>query len=305
MRGREVQIDNTDHEETRMKKMHILVTGAGGKTGRHVVAALIARGARVRAWVHRPEQGSFWPSDRVQWLAGDIMDPDLWDQALAGMDAIYHIPPNMFPHEEALGDLAIEAAERAGVRRFVYHSVLHPQVEAMPHHWHKMRVEERLFASELIYTVLQPTAYMQNLAANWPAIRDQGIFRQPYSPNARISLIDLTDVAEAAATVLLEPGHDYAIYELAGTRPLSQYEVAGVFSRVLGRTIRAEQLSLDEWAAQASGLSDYARDTLLKMFAYYDQHGLAGNPNVLRWLLGRLPTSLDAYLHTLLSPPLP
>ena len=276
---------------------HILLTGAAGKTASHVMLFLLARGARIRAWVRRPQQTSRLPHQRVNWIVGDLMDPDLWSRAMAGVDAVYHIPPNMFPDEEALGELAIEAAERAGVTRFVYHSVLHPQIEAMPHHWRKMRVEERLLASGLEYTILQPAAYMQNLAAAWPAIRDEGVLRQPYSPSARISLIDLADVAEAAGKVLFEPGHAYAIYELAGTPPLSQREVAAEAARVLGRPVRAKQLDLSEWEAQARGLSPYARDTLRAMFSYYHQHGLTGNPNVLRWLLGRTPTSLRAYFQ--------
>ena len=277
----------------------ILVTGAGGKTGHHVVAALLARGVRVRAWLRRPNQAALWSHECVDLVTGDLMDPRLWAQALAGVDAVYHIPPNMFPREEALGELAMAACERAGVVRFVYHSVLHPHAEAMPHHWRKMRVEERLFASGLTYTILQPTAYMQNLAAAWPAIRDTGVLRQPYAPEARISLVDLADVAEVAARALLEPGHAYAIYELAGMPPLSQHDVAAVFSRSLGRPVRAEKLDRDVWASRASGLSDYARDSLLAMFAYYDRHGLAGNPNVLRWLLGRAPGTLDAFVGRL------
>ena len=277
----------------------VLVTGAGGKTGRHVVAALLARGVRVRAWLRRPNQAALWSHERVDLVTGDLMDPRLWAQALAGVDGVYHIPPNMFSQEEALGELAIASAERAGVARFVYHSVLHPHAEAMPHHWRKLRVEERLFASGLTYTILQPTAYMQNLAAAWPAIRDAGVLRQPYAPEARISLVDLADVAEVAARVLLEPGHAYAIYELVGTRPLSQHDVAAVFALALGRPVRAEKLPLDVWASRASGLSDYARDSLLAMFKYYDRHGLAGNPNVLRWLLGRAPGALDAFVGRL------
>ncbi len=282
-----------------MKKLHVLVTGAGGKTGRHVIAALLARGVRVRAWVHSGRGAPDWPEERVDVLAGDLMQAALWERALDAIDAVYHIPPNMFPQEEALGELAIAACERAGVARFVYHSVLHPHVEAMPHHWRKMRVEERLFASELTYTILQPTAYMQNLRAAWPSIRDQGVLRQPYSPNARISLVHLEDVAQAAARVVTEPGHEYAIYELVGTAPLSQHEVAAAFARDLKRPVRAEKTPLEAWDAQATELSPYARAALHAMFRYYDRHGLAGNPWVLRTLLGRAPMTLDAFIASL------
>lgn len=284
-----------------MKAMHVLVTGAGGKTGRHVIAALLARGARVRAWVHSGRGAPDWPEEQVDVLAGDLMQAALWERALDAIDAVYHIPPNMFPQEEALGELAITACEQAGVTRFVYHSVLHPHVEAMPHHWHKMRVEERLFTSDPTYTILQPTAYMQNLRAAWPSIRDQGILRQPYSPNARISLVHLEDVAQVAARVLTEPGHEYAIYELVGTAPLSQHEVAATFARILDRPVHAEKMPLEAWDAQATGLHPYARASLHAMFRYYDRHGLAGNPRVLRTLLGRDPTPLDTFIASLLK----
>ncbi len=275
--------------------MTILVTGAGGKTGRHVIEALLARGARVRAWVRAPERAGAWRALGVETVAGDMMDAARWPEALAGVDAVYHIAPNMFPREFDLGRLAIDAAARAGIRYFVYHSVLHPQTEAMPHHWWKLRVEEYLFTSGLPFTILQPTAYMQNLLIQMPSILQNGVLRQPYAPEARISLVDLRDVAEAAAIVLLEPGHEAATYELVGAPPLSQHEAAAILARSLHRPVRAEAIPRDIWASQAPGLSDYARATLLKMFEYYEKHGLAGNPNALRWLLGREPRSLDAW----------
>ncbi len=280
--------------------MRVLLTGAGGKTGRYIINALIARDTQVRAWGRTPAHAqSLRQLSPIEIVIGDMLDPNLWPEALAGVDAVYHIAPNMFPREFDLGRLAIDAAAVAGVTRFVYHSVLHPQTESMPHHWWKLRVEEYLLASKLKFTILQPTAYMQNLLAQWPAIRNQGILRQPYSPETRISLVDLQDVAEAAATVLLNQGHAYATYELVGTWPLSQHEVATAIAEVLGRPVRAEAIPRDEWARQASGLSEYARETLLKMFAYYERYGLAGNPNVLRWLLGREPKSLHDWVMEL------
>ena len=273
----------------------ILVTGAAGKTGTHIVTELLARGVKVRAWVRTPAHAARLGVGEVEIVVGDMMDARLWRQALVDVDAVYHIAPNMFPNEYELGKLAIAAAVDAGIRRFVFHSVLHPQTEAMPHHWQKLRVEEHLFTSGLPFTILQPAAYMQNLLAQWPAIVETGVLRQPYAPETRISLVDLADVAAAAARVLLEPGHEGAIYELTGTRALSQHEVATILSRALGRPVRAEAIPRQEWAAQVSALSAYARSTLLKMFDYYEANGFVGNPNVLRWLLGREPASLAAF----------
>ncbi len=66
-------------------------------------------------------------------------------------------------------------------------------------------------------TILQPTAYMQNILAGWRSIVEDGIYRVPYPIDTRISLVDLRDVAEAAARVLTEDGHVGATYELVGT----------------------------------------------------------------------------------------
>ena len=161
-----------------------------------------------------------------------------------------------------------------------------------------MRVEEKLFESGLAWTILQPTAYMQNLLAGWKTIVEEGVLRNPYPVGTRISLVDLEDVAEAAATVLTESGHSGATYELVGTPPLSQAEVAEALSRTLGRAVRAEAQALAAWEthARAAGLGDDQRATLMQMFRYYAQYGLVGNPNGLRWLLGRPPTTLEEFI---------
>ncbi len=278
----------------------ILVTGAGGKTGRAVIRALGARGEAVRALVHRPEQARLVEELGAQHaVVGDMRLRATMDRAAQGMRAIYHICPNVSPDEVAIGQAAIAAARSAGVEHFVYHSVLHPQVEAMPHHWLKLRVEERLFESGLPCTILQPAAYMQNVLAQWEHVLEQGVYSVPYSAGTRLGMVDLEDVAEAAAIVLTEPGHEGATYELAGSEALTQTEVAAILSQQLGRTVRAETVPLETWEnrARESGLGDYQVETLAKMFRYYECYGFWGNPRVLGWLLGRPPTTFAAFVE--------
>jgi NAD(P)H dehydrogenase (quinone) len=276
----------------------ILVSGAAGKTGKAVIRALAAGGERVHAYVHRQTYvaavlecgaaaASVGPLDNV----GAIIE------AAKGARAVYHICPNVSPHELPFARAVAEAAAQAGVKRLVFHSVLHPQIEAMPHHWQKMRVEEMLFATSLDVTVLQPTAYMQNLLSQWDAITADGIYTIPYPAGSRISLVDLDDVVDAAAAVLTDDAHIGATYELAGTPPLSQIEVAAILGQALGRSIRIEAETPEAWAARASTLDSYQRETLTRMFRYYAQHGLIGNCNTLRWLLGREPTSLADFVR--------
>ncbi len=282
----------------------ILITGAAGKTGRAVIRALVSRGQSVRALVRRPEQVRPVKELGVQEVVtGDLGDPAAVEQAVRGSRAIYHICPNMHPDEAAIGQVIIAAARSAGVQHFVYHSVLHPQAEAMPHHWLKMRVEEQLFESGLSYTILQPAAYMQNVLVQWNSIAQEGIYPVPYRVETRLGMVDLDDVADAAAAVLIEAGHAGATYELAGAEALSQIEVASVLADCLGRPVRAEAVPIETWEqrARASGLVGYQIETLIEMFHYYEQHGFWGNPHVLGWLLGRPPTTFAAFCRRVLE----
>jgi len=156
-----------------------------------------------------------------------------------------------------------------------------------------------LFESGLFYTILQPAAYMQNVLAHWDQVMEQGVYPVPYAVETRLGMVDLEDVAEAAAVVLTEPGHAGAICELAGAEVLSQVEVAVILSQQLGRPVRAEAVPLETWERRAreSGLGDYQVETLVKMFRYYERHGFWGNPRILGWLLGRPPTTFAAFVE--------
>jgi uncharacterized protein YbjT (DUF2867 family) len=276
----------------------ILVTGAGGKTGKAVLKALVTRGALVRAFVRNSAHEAALSAVGAHDIAvGAMDDPQALARATHGIAAIYHICPNVSPQEVAFAKAVIAAANSQGVHRLVYHSVLHPQIEAMPHHWNKLRVEEMLFGSKLDITILQPTAYMQNSLAEWDRVVSDGIYRVPYPVETRLSLVDLDDVAEAAALVLTTAGHPGATYELVGTPPLSQVEIAETFGHALNKAVRAEAETVEAWEARArsTGMDDHARETLTKMFRAYARDGLVGNSNVLRWLVGRPPTSLAAF----------
>lgn len=275
----------------------ILVTGAGGKTGRAVVKALVAKGAAVRAFVHREQHvAALSALGASEIIVGSFEDALALGQATNGVRAVYHICPNVSPSEVAIGRSVVRAAVAFDVERFVFHSVLHPQIEAMPHHVAKLRVEEMVLESRLDATILQPTAYMQNILTGWRSIVEQGVFRVPYPVETRLSLVDLADIAEVAATVLTQPGYGGATYELAGSIPLSQTEVASTLGMALGRKVRAQAQTVEAWQAQATGLDEHARNTLARMLRHYARHGLMGNPNVLRWLLGRTPTTLAAFV---------
>ena len=277
----------------------ILVTGSAGKTGRAVIQALDAFGAKVRALVRRADQIQMVESMGAHdVVVGDMRTQSSMEQAVQGVGAIYHICPNVNPEEVSIGQIVIATAQKAGVAHFVFHSVLKPQTEAMPHHWNKLRVEERLIESGLPYTILQPAAYMQNILVHWESIINEGVLPVPYPADTRLSLVDLLDVAQAAATVLTEPGHHFATYELVSVAGLSQTEVTGILSQELGRPVQVSVIPLETWQEQARGteMGDYQVETLVSMFRYYRRFEFLGNPQVLGWLLNRPPNSFSAFV---------
>jgi uncharacterized protein YbjT (DUF2867 family) len=282
-----------------LEMLMILVTGAAGKTGRALTAALALQNKSVRAFVRKEEQVVIARSTgALETVVGDLTRVSDIQRALEGIDTLYFIAPNMNPAETNIGHTIIESARSAGVTKFVYHSVLHPQTQNMPHHWNKLLVEERLFESGLIYSIIQPTAYMQNLLANRQSIMEDGIYQIPYPVNATGNLVDLNDVAEAAVKILTEARFDFGTYEFVGTPALTQEEIAATAASVLGREVRAVELSRDEWrtnAAKTSVLSDYAINTLSAMFKYYADFSLTGSSFVLEAVLGRKPRSLESF----------
>jgi uncharacterized protein YbjT (DUF2867 family) len=234
----------------------------------------------------------------VSTICGDLRDPETLDQLLMGVGAVYHICPNVHPAELAIGRAVVEAATRQSTPRVVYHSVMLPQIASMPHHWRKHQVEQLLADSPVGSTVLQPCAYMNNLPI--ARIAETGVLEVPYSRSARISMVDLDDVAEAAAVVLTDPGHDGATYQLAGPQALDAYAVAEVLGEALARPIIAQRSDLAAWRTEAlrRGLDEEQIGVLTSMFAHYDAHGFTGSPLVLQWLLGRQPTALRAHALT-------
>ena len=193
---------------------------------------------------------------------------------------------------------AIQAAKKNRVRHFVYHSVLHPQIKEMPHHWKKMQVEGLLFKSGLDFTILQPAAYMQNLLQYKSAILERSLYAVPYNGETRIGMVDLRDVAEIAARVITDSRHFGSIYELATDECYNQYELADKFSLAGKRKISYKEINRDQWeqAMVKSGMTGYAIDSLIKMFQYYETYGFTGNGMVLKALLGRKPNSVDAFI---------
>lgn len=280
----------------------VLVSGANGRTGRAVVSALVARGARVRAFVRKADQTEGLMALGAGEVAlGDMLLADSIDDAARGCTAIVHIGPPMHADEQLITSHFVAAAKKANVARFVYYSVMHPLRREVPHHARKLDTEEMVIESGVPYTIVQPIRYMQHLETIWKDVVAQGIHAMPFNTTVKFNVADLVDLAAATAVAALDPGHLYATYELAGPDALGQDEMAAIIGEVLGRNVIARHVPLDEMArkAKAAGATELRIDTMRKMNAHYDHSGFLGNANVLRWVLGREPTRFRAYVERL------
>ncbi|WP_222195589.1 SDR family oxidoreductase [Modestobacter italicus] len=273
----------------------IVVTAAGGQTGTAVVRALRARGEQVRAVVSRRGPRPDLTELGAEVVVAELTQPMAWSKVLAGADAMYLIWPNFDPDEAEGAPALFAEARRAGLPRLVYHSVLRPQLRVMPHHAAKDQAEEALDASGLrSWRVLQPCAYAENIDTQLEAVQASGVLRSYWGLKAAQSLVDLRDVAEAAAVLLTEDGLDAGTFEAAGPEALTAPEIAERIAARLGEPVEA-----DDVIPGGEVPTSFAGRCRRTMFDHYRAHGFTGSPRVLTDLLGRPPRTFADHLADL------
>ncbi len=280
--------------------MKALVVGTTGKYASLVVPELKQRGATVHALVRNEskiEAARQQGADET--VIGDLHDPASLHAATAGVDGVFHINPAFAPHEVELGVAMVEAAKASGVKKFVFSGVYHPSISKLSNHAAKRPVEEAMYESGMEFTVLQPAMFMQNFAASWDAVLQQGRFSLPYSKLAKACYVDYRDVATVAAMALTGNELNYGTFELCAPGMVNRIELVAMIGAAIGRTIEAGESPFGEWA-QATQIPDGLRENLRVMYQDYDQYGFpGGNAIVLRTILGREPRSLQQYFQEL------
>ena len=197
--------------------MKVLVTGATGNVGAHVVRALRGRGVAVRAFVRDRDRAAHMLGEDVELAVGDFGDRGSLERALQGAQRMFLAcsnTPAQVEHECA----AIDAAAAAGLERVVKLSGPAPAVDSplVFDHWHG-QIEAHLKRSGPPWVLLRPSAYMTNLLQHADDGRAHGQLFAPAGA-AEIAYIDPRDVGEAAAAALTGDGHDGRAYTLTGPR---------------------------------------------------------------------------------------
>lgn len=230
----------------------VLVTGATGRIGRLALDELLRGGLSVRALTRRPDQAALPAGAHV--IAGDLTAPDSLDASLEGVQTVFLV------WTIALATApAVIAKLAAHPRRVVYLSAPfrtpHPFFQ-QPNPMRDLHAEvERLLAAEdnLEVTVLRPGMFTSNAIHWWaPQIRNGDAVRWPYG-DAETAPIDERDVAAVAASALRDDKHAGADYVLTGPESLSQAAQVQVIGDTIGRTLRFEELSPEEFRRETAG----------------------------------------------------
>jgi uncharacterized protein YbjT (DUF2867 family) len=272
----------------------ILVTGATGSTGSALVNSLVARGAPVRAMVRDPAAAARYQAAPT--VVADFDDAASLTGALRGVDRAYLVTPSS-PAAEAQQIRFAEAAAAAGVQQLVVLSQLAADEESPVRflRYHAV-VERRVRELGIGWTFLRPNLYLQGLLLMAGLVRTQGQLVAPIG-DARVSAVDVRDIAEVAAVALTEPGHLGRCYDITGPAALTHAEIAAGIGAVAGRTVEFVDAPPEAFAGALRGqLPDWQLDGLLEDYAHYARGEAAAVSPVVEQVTGRPARGLEAFL---------
>lgn len=266
----------------------ILVTGATGNVGPHLVGDLRRRGRPVRALVRDKTRARAVLGEDVELAVGDYGDPGSVARAMRGIDRVFLLTPS-HPEMVTWEGTLIDAAAAAGVRCVVKMSTVgaDPGSAGRFASW-QGQCEERLRSSGIPAVVLRSSFHMTNVLMAAEGIRSAGKLFAPLG-DAKIAMIDRRDLAAVAAVTLTEDGHDGRTYHVTGPEAITYHDVADALSGALGRTI--EYVDIPEDAAVGamlrSGAPEWVAHGAAEVFRQVRNGIVAETTDVVPVLLGR------------------
>jgi len=219
--------------------MTILVTGATGRVGRHLVQQLVDRDAAVRVLVRDPAKADV-PAG-VEVAQGDLLDIDAVRRAFAGVRTLFLL--NAVAGDEFTQALiTLNIAREMGVERVVYLSVIHAdRFVNVPHFAVKSGAERMIEQMGFSATILRPAYFIDNELMIKDVILNYGVYPMPIGGKG-VAMVDARDIAEVAAVELIRRDQSVEklpveIINLVGPDTLTGADVAAIWSDVLARPI--------------------------------------------------------------------
>ena len=238
----------------------IVVTGATGNVGGEVVAALSARGQRVRAVVRDPQRASL-PAG-VEVVHGDLELPESLTSSLAGARAVFLLGGwgDMTGLMRRIADAGVQHVVLLSSRCVIGGKADNP----ITHMW--LDSEAAVRDSGVEWTILRPSSFHANALRWLPQLREGDLVQAPW-PQVAVASIDPADIAAVAAIALTEAGHEQTELVLSGPEPLTPGQQVAILADVLERPLRYEPLS-DE-AARARMATDTPPSFIEAFFRFY------------------------------------
>lgn len=219
--------------------MTILVIGATGRVGRHVVDQLVKRDADVRVLTRDPAKADFPPS--VDVVQGDLLDIDALRAAFSDVRTLFLL--NAVTGDEfTQAIITLNVAREAGIKRVVYLSVFGAdEAVNVPHFAVKRGAERMLETMGFGATILRPTYFIDNEVMVKDVILQHGVYPMPIGGKG-LAMVDARDIAEIAAIELIRRNAAPDILpvetiNLVGPDTLTGTDVAAIWSDVLGRPV--------------------------------------------------------------------
>ncbi|MBN2048394.1 MAG: SDR family oxidoreductase [Anaerolineaceae bacterium] len=273
----------------------IFITGATGNVGAPIVQLLAERNLPVRAALSSSDGNSPFPAN-VETVPFRFGQPETYAPAFTGVKKLFLMRPPAISDVKTYLFPAIDAAIEVGVEHIVFLSLLGIDRTPFVPHYH---VEEYLKASEIDYTFLRPSFFMQNLNTTHRAeIRQQDELIVPVG-RGKLSWIDTRDIAQVAVTVLTQPAHDNQIYQLTGPESLDYEQVAARLSTALGRKIEYNHPSILRFIRYQRQLGT-PLPFILVMVGLYTASRFGASAHItdtFQRLTGRPPRSIDEYIR--------
>ena len=275
----------------------ICVTGAGGTLSSEIIRQLEEK-APFRAAYFSARAAENARTRGIDAVVIDYNQPKTLRAAFQGCDTLFLLGPNALNQTE-LELNAVEAAKAAGVQHIVKQSVMGAAEEAYSLANIHRPVEKAIEGSGLAWTFLRPNSFMQNTVTFMAqTIRTEGAFYSA-SGQARISHVDVRDIAAVAVTALRAPGHEGRIYTLTGPEALTFDDVADALSKGLDCVIRHISLPPADLKAAmlAEGMPEAIADRMLDLERYFREDRASGITDDVRQVTGRAPRRFAEYVR--------